>query len=114
MNTKGNEFNTKYGKLPEATWENYFETLVGKVFKILPMKEKEFETLPEYLSSLLLELHGNKSLIEIIKHDGDFLSLLSTLEYFVENDEDVKIYKREVFKCISIVKKLQERYINSN
>lgn len=109
-----NEFETKYGELPEEMWEDYFEKLVGKVFKILPMKEKEFETLPEYLSSLLLELHGNKSLIQVIQHDGDFLSLISTLEYFVENDDDVGIYKREVFKCISIVKKLQEKYINSN
>ena len=108
---KQNDVKTKYGYIPSEIMEEYAKMLVGKVFKILPMREKETETLNVYLESFIIELVGNKSLIENLKYEPLFMSLLSTLEYFVENpDAEVAVYKREIFKCIDIVKKIQEKH----
>jgi hypothetical protein len=102
---------TRYNYLPTEALINYFEYLIGKVFKILPIFEKEPETLRSYLESLLIELNGNKELIVKLKNDGSFISLLSTLEYFLHNECSHRVYKREIFKCIKIIEKLQEKYM---
>ena len=111
-----NKINTKvkvnYDVIPDELFENYLENiLIGRFFKILCMREKEYITLNEYLKSLMIELKGSKSLIVALKYDANFLVLLSIIQYFIENpDIDVKTYKREVFKCIDIIKKLQRKY----
>ncbi len=101
-----------YSSIPTEMFCNYLKFLIGKFFKILPMKEQKDNTLPIYLDSLLLELSGSRDLIEELKHDGNFIVLLSTLQYFTENpDECVDVYRREVFKCISIIKKIKIDYM---
>jgi flagellin-specific chaperone FliS len=77
------------------------------------MKEKNFDTLQVYLESLQVELIGSQNLIKVLRNDVDFISLLSILEYFI-NNKDISnvIYKREVFKCINIIKKLKSKYKN--
>jgi hypothetical protein len=89
---------------------NYLDFLISKVFKILPISEEQPETLRDYLSSLIIELKGNQSLISQIKYDANFLSLLGTLQYFAENDCSHRTIKKEVFKCINIIQGLQEKY----
>lgn len=98
----------KYGTLPDEALLKYLDFLVGKFFKILPLKEQREETLCSYLESLQREMIGNKSLIPVLKNHPDFITLLNTLEYFITN-KDVKhsVYRKEVFKCINIIKKLQ-------
>lgn len=98
----------KYGTLPDEALINYLNFLVGKFFKILPLKEQREETLLSYLESLQREMIGNKSLIPVLKKHPDFITLLNTLEYFITHkDADHAVYKKEVFKCINIIKKLQ-------
>jgi hypothetical protein len=99
-----------YELLDEKCFNNYLDYLISSFFKILPISENESDTLKEYLESLLIELSGNISLIEKIKYDGQFLSLLGTIQYFIDNNCTHKIYKREIFKCISILEKLQIKY----
>lgn len=89
---------------------NYLNFLISKVFKILPISEEQPETLKDYLESLIIEIKGNQSLITQIKSDANFLSLLGTLQYFTENNCTHRVIKREVFKCISIIQGLQEKY----
>lgn len=89
---------------------NYLNFLIGRVFKILPIFENEPDTLTDYLESLLIELTGAKSIVNKLKHDVLFLSLLSILQYISENKCDHKVLKREIFKCIGIVEKLKEKY----
>lgn len=96
--------------LNEQFFVNYLNFLISKVFKILPISEEQPETLKDYLSSLIIELTGNQTLISQIKCDANFLSLLGTLQYLTENDCSHKTIKREVFKCIGIIQDLQEKY----
>lgn len=90
---------------------NYFGTLVNLIFKILPMKENKEKTLQIYIKSLQKEMTGCKELVEFMRNDGLYLSLLSILQYQIDNpDCSPNDTRREVFKAISICNKLKSRY----
>lgn len=90
---------------------NYFSNLINMFYKILPMRENGEETLPVYLESLAFELAGAKSLIEAVRYDAQFLSLLAILQNLIDNpDTDVAVVKREVFRAISVCNKLKTRH----
>jgi hypothetical protein len=98
--------NTIYGYSPDEYWENYFKSLVSKVFKILPLREENVSSLNQYIESLLRELIGNQELADAIKHNEHFLALCGTLQNLLK-ESDIKTYKTDVFKCINLVKKIQ-------
>lgn len=101
---------TQIDRLSGAMLSNYMSSLTNRFYKILPIKESEQDTLHDYVSSLLLEMTGCKELIIALHDDDRYLSLLSILQYIKEHDPDVKIVRREVFKSLSIIKKLQKKY----
>lgn len=89
---------------------NYIESLINRFFKILPIKENNEETLGVYIESLQLEMLGCKNLIPVLSKNGDYFSLLSILQYLIDNpDTPTRVVKREVFKAISICTKLKSR-----
>lgn len=91
--------------------QNYFQNLVNSFFKILPIRENEEETLSLYIQSLQIELLGCKSIILALNHDPQYLTLISILQYFIDNpDCEVCQVKREVFRAISICNKLKAKY----
>lgn len=89
---------------------NYLSNLVNQFFKILPIRESEEPSLKEYMCSLQLELLGCKELIIELKNDSMYLSLIAILQYLIDEDCDIPTVKREVFKAISICKKLSKKY----
>lgn len=91
----------------------YFKHLVNRFFKILPMRENNEETLPSYIQSLQLELLGCNNLVEEIHNQSDFLTLLSILQYFIDNPVcNTEIVRREVFRAISICNALQNEFVS--
>lgn len=99
-----------YEVFDDKFFMNYLNFLINRVYKILPISEEEPDTLKEYLESLVIELSGSKELINKIKYDANFISLLGILKYLTDNKCSHKVIKREVFKCISIIQGLQEKY----
>lgn len=97
--------------LPEEMFEKYLGVLINQFFKILPIRENGEPSLKKYIKSLQIELIGNERLISALNNDPMFLSLISTLQYMLDNDCDVPTTKQEVFKAIDICKKLQSKYI---
>ena len=90
---------------------NYFRNLVNHFFKILPIREQNEESLTTYMQSLQAELLGCKGLISAIQNDASYLTLLSILQYLIDNPEcTVREVKREVFRAISICNKLMSQY----
>lgn len=89
---------------------NYLGGLVNQFFKILPIKESGEPSLNEFMRSLQVELLGHKSLMRYLENDSMYMTLLSILEYLINNDCETQVVKREVFKAISICKKLREKY----
>ena len=49
-------------------------------------------------------------MIESLDYDERYLKLIAILQYLIDSDCDVGIVKREVFKSISLCKKLQDLY----
>lgn len=92
---------------------NYFRNLVNHFFKILPIREQNEESLTTYMQSLQAELLGCKGLVGAIQNDASYLTLLSILQYLIDNPEcTVREVKREVFRAISICNKLKAQYAN--
>jgi len=96
--------------IPAEMVGNYLGGLVDQFFKILPIKESGEPSLSEFMRSLQIEMIGHKSLMRYLKHDSMYMTLLSILQYMIDNDCDVPVVKREVFKAISICKKLRKKY----
>ena len=101
----------KYGKISDELIDLYLDNLVGRVYKILPMKEEENYTLNTYISSLLHELTGFYFASEKGLQDEYMLRVLLTLENLIDEQHTTSqdVYKREVFKCINLIKKVQQR-----
>ena len=81
--------------------------IVDGIYKILPLYEENSVGLEKYISSLLIELYGFDN---VFKTDEiGYVSLLATLEGIkIEacKKDNKRTVKREVFKCMEIVKKL--------
>lgn len=88
----------------------YMSNLTNRFYKILPIRESEPTTLQEYTGSLLSEMIGCQHLIDTLNHDDRYLTLLSILAYMTNHEMDVHDVRKEVFRAINIIKKLQEKY----
>lgn len=96
-----------------ALLTRYFDSLVDRFFKILPMREDEDESLPVYIRSFQFELLGCGDFFPELCNDKRFLTLLSILQYMVSHPEcDVAEVKREVFHAISICNRLKNAYVD--
>lgn len=100
----------KYGLIPKESFCNYFEFLINKTYKILPLKEEKSETLKSYLESLLRELLGNRELVSVLVDEPRFITVLNTMQYLISEEYTIKVCKREVFKCISILEEINSKY----
>lgn len=92
---------------------SYFKRLVNHFFKILPMRENNEESLVTYMESLQIELLGCQNFIVTLKDDSNYLTILSILQYLIDNPEcSVAQVKREVFRAISICNKMQAGFLS--
>jgi hypothetical protein len=96
---------TKYGTVNSDLKTYVDKVLVGKIYKLLPLREEKNATLPECHESLMYELHGGGKLIADLQMHQHFLSLICSLEGLLLIEDD-KAYRRKVFECINICKSL--------
>lgn len=99
-----------YSILPNESMANYYEFLINKVFKTLPMKEECNPDLGKYLESLKREIIGNMTLVNNLKFDGYFIALLNKIQFLISENYDNTVCRKTVFECIDLVKKLQSEY----
>ena len=100
----------KYGLLPKENFCRYFEFLINKTYKILPLKEEKSDTLKSYLESYQRELIGNMDLVPLLVKEPKFITVLNTIQYLISEEYSDKVCKREVFKCIRILEEINEKY----
>jgi hypothetical protein len=100
---------TKYGSIANSVAEKGFQQYVGKFFKILPMYEEKCPTLSQYIQSLNREMIGLSYLVTQMENQEEFLTLVATLESLSRIDISVEEVKSDVFKSISILKKMKSR-----
>lgn len=90
----------------------YLNAVVNSVFKILPLYEEQNVGIKIYIESLLFELYGLEEAVKI-ENSYEYISLLSTLESvkkeITKEDSKKATIKREVFKCINVIKNMVGR-----
>lgn len=86
---------TKYGMLPDETFNNFQKRLTARIFKILPLKEENCITLDSYIDSIVYELYG---LDIVCINNANILSLISLLEMLKIEDKHY-LYKQKILHC---------------
>lgn len=104
----------KYGLIPKENFCQYFNFLINKTYKILPLKEENSNTLHLYLESFSRELIGNKDLISVLVNEPQFISVLNTIQYLIAEDYSIDTCKKEVFKCIRILESINKKYFEED
>lgn len=90
---------------------NYFDAMIAKIFKILPMWESAEKSLPVYLDSLCAELYGSTKVFMSISADASYVTLISIVESFRGGlITELPVVRREVFHMIAICEQLRDRY----
>lgn len=87
----------------------YLNISVNGIFKILPLYEEKNIGIDTYIDSLLFTLyHLNKAILLDFSHE--YITVLATLEgvkvEITKEDSNHGVLKREIFKCINIVKNM--------
>lgn len=97
--------------IPNNLMLHYFERTVGKLYKVLPLKESGEETIHEYLDGLQSELLGVE-LLEELSNQPYYVSILGIVSYLAAHIDScsTKKVKRDIFRAIDLCKKLQGVY----
>lgn len=93
-------------QIPEEALTTYLKALIDKVYKILPMKEENSDTLTCYLTGLIHELTGCYQLHYELVGEPRFLSVVNIVKYLESNEYDTATCKREVFKAIRLIQNM--------
>ena len=91
----------------------YLQSLTGRIFKILPMREQQEQGdnlyLDLYLESLSLEMHGACETFPCLRACADYIMLLNTVNGLCA-DTPLPFLKREVFKMLSAIDEIRDEY----
>ena len=113
------EMETKYGTITQEQLEEYKTQLHAMVHWLLVYKEKNYEGLDEYFSSILFRINGLNS---VLNYPRNMLGLMATLESArLENlseEFNFKKYRKAVLDAHSIIDKIgepeEEKEINND
>ncbi len=97
--------------------KTYLNSLIGDVYKILPLKEEEDSGravfLSDYLKNLNDDLNSATSLFPVLHKNPHFCKIQLGVIWLLGNSCTQKECKVKVFKLINHIKKIQEG-VNSN
>jgi hypothetical protein len=88
---------------------SYLNSTVNSVFKILPLYEEKNIGVKTYIESLLFDLDSYE---DVVKHNQNaeyvqlMLALNSLKKEVARENSQRSIVKREVFKCINVIKNM--------
>jgi hypothetical protein len=100
--------NTKYGQLPNEMLVAYVDGMIAKVYKMLPMKQSKFNSLPTYMESTLREFIGQKELVFELKDNEEFLTIIGILESLLVQD-DFKKFRSDIFKILNLIERIKNK-----
>ena len=91
--------------------ERYLHALVGKIFKLLPIREEgDEDAFMAYAQGLQRELSGCETVLRRVACDPDWVSILAILANIIEGDVAFARFRRDVFRMISLCEKLISRH----
>ena len=100
----GDNMKYKYGELKTEQIEKQKKRLTNSIFRLLPMRENNYEYLDEYFVNLLIKIDGLNKLWG--EKDPEIITLLALVEK-ARGEEDIEIYKKAVLNACSLVDKIR-------
>lgn len=98
---------TKYGTITKEQFEEYKKQLHGMIHWLLVYREKNYDDLDNYFSSVLFRINGFNS---VLNYPPNMLTLMATLEAArLENQNpnfDHKKYRKAILDAHAIVDKI--------
>lgn len=61
------------------------------------------------MEDYIRELLGNKDLIEDLKKEPCYFSIITKVNYLIIENPETVIYKKDIFKCIRVLKRIKKR-----
>ena len=101
--------NTKYGHISPTSFKKYQDSLISRIWVLLPLKEESCSTLREKIERLCRELHG--MLESNSQHSDYIITVMHLLENLITED-DFSAYRSDVLRCCELVKKFGGDEIN--
>lgn len=100
---------TKYGNFPNTQIHKHKDTLHSDVFRLLWMKEENYDKLDQYFSSILWKLNGYNEVFNNQTEMIDIISILEEARIEAEKENyDHKKYRKAILDCMSLIDRLQE------
>lgn len=90
---------------------NYFNNMINRIFKILPLKENESDSVIKYIARLKSELLCCTHIVNAINNDSNYMRLILILQH-LDNEPDCEIedVRHSVFEAIDICERLRNKY----
>ena len=90
----------------------FVKHLTGEVYKMLVLREKTDEGeevfLKEYIENLYVEINGAYYWSEYLAENTHYTTVTSIIAYLSENDVEFPRYRREVFKMLGLLNKINK------
>lgn len=86
---------------------DFLNNIIGSIYKVLPLKEEKNDYLSDYIDGLLIQLKGASFTYPVLSSNSKYISVINSIQYFYNNDFTDIQCKREVFKCIDYINKIQ-------
>ena len=97
---------TKHGTISNSDLVLYFNRLINKTYKLMPLKENKDKTYDKYLEKLIKQLSGGD---KFIISDSLFVEIIFNLESLFEID-DISLHNSIVKENISICQGLIKKF----
>ena len=92
----------------------YLDSLIGKVYKILPLREDagygDMESFYKYVEGLSVELIGAYKNFDELKNYAEYIAIVNIVQFLTENPIPIYKCKTQVFKMINLIEKLKENF----
>lgn len=94
---------TKYGEIENETVKNHFQFMIGKVFKIIHLKEEDCQTIDKYVNSLCRKFFG----ISKMYFSDEALLIVDVLNGLDFENHDY--LRSDIFEIIEIIEYVKKR-----
>lgn len=89
----------------------FYKHMEGGIFKLLPLYEEQQEGqdvhLDVYMADLWDELVGAQALFPELEEDADYVGILNTVQFLMNNECDHDIWKRRILKMVKTLNELR-------
>lgn len=103
----------KFGNIKEEALIEYYKMLIGRVYKLLPMKEnqEDFECWKKERDKLILELHSGE---DLFNNSGLYIEIIYKLECLDKLDhipfDKNSPFKKCIVETIDVIKQLLKKF----